>query len=71
MDIGFQISIAVKLSEHFVNKKEAHNFLPFWGLELHFAKIRPSGGRNVAGVPSQANFHIACRAGILDWDTSK
>ena len=45
--------------------------LLFRGLQLHWAEIRASSGLNIAGVPSQANFHIACRAGILDWDTSE
>ena len=57
-----------KLSEHFAKK---HKICIFAVSGFHLAEIRASSGPNVAGVPSQANFHIACRAGILDWDTSK
>ena len=60
-----------KLSGHFAKKNDAHIFCLFGACKLHLAKIRASSGPSTAGVPSQANLHIACRAGILDWDTSK
>ena len=60
-----------KLSEHFAKKNEACIFCGFGACSFTWPKLELPVVQTLPGYPHRPISHIACRAGIFDWDTSK